>query len=86
MRKRFKNKNPEEIIKYYKGKGWIIEGLIWGAFMLVFNEFLLNYLIYDSEFTLKSIIISIWIFVGLIFGYFNSKIIVSTLKNNLKTQ
>ncbi|WP_121665297.1 hypothetical protein [Mesonia aquimarina] len=73
---RFKNSEIKPYKNPFQGKGWIKQGLMWGAFMFVFMTFIFP-LINGSEITWLSVLIAIpiWIIGGLAFGFWTKKIL-----------
>lgn len=56
--------------EYYKGKTWVIMGLIWGAFMFLMLSVIFPYFT-KEEINQKSLLIGIvtWTIGGLLYGY-----------------
>lgn len=73
---RFKNSKIKTYQNPFQGKGWIKQGLMWGAFMFVFMTFIFPF-IDGSKITWISVLVAIpiWIIGGLVFGFWMKKIV-----------
>ena len=73
---RFEDIDIESSVNPFDGKGWIVQGLSWSAFMYIFMTLLYPFISGD-KITVSSMLfgIPLWAAMGLAFGYTMKKIL-----------